>query len=220
MTELTRALIEASLPAARGTAVPEPDVPEEVLRRSWRAALAERAGSDGLWVFAYGALTWERDFARDRALPGRVRGMASRYCLRDVRERGTPGRPGLTLGLEPARAAGPGIALHLPEDGLEAALWTVWRHEMPAGYYQPRWVEVSTADGPLDAVTFVADPASPSYVGALPDAEVARVLATAVGPGGPAASYLRQVVARLREAGVPDPALEALQARVAEHGGG
>jgi len=68
--------------------------------------LTERRGS-GVWVFAYGALLWEREYDCDEEQAGTVYGMARygmarRYCLRDTCNRGTPGRPSLTLGLEPA----------------------------------------------------------------------------------------------------------------------
>lgn len=95
-----------------------------------QAVLAEREGP-GLWVFAYGALLWERPFAWDEERAGRVQGMIRRYALWDEHSRGTPEHRSLTQGLEAGAGACQGAAVHLPEHGLEDALRSVWQHEVP-----------------------------------------------------------------------------------------
>ena len=141
--------------------------------------------------------------------------MARRYCLRDTSNRGTPGRPSLTLGLEPADGACAGVAVHLAERGLKQTFQVVWTHEMSGGLYDARWVQVATAEGVLDAVTFVADPLHPQFAGQVPEEEVAAILASTAGPGGPAADYLRRTADAMRERGAPDPYLDRLAAAVA-----
>jgi cation transport protein ChaC len=178
-----------------------------------RAALAVRPPG-GLWIFAYGSLVWDRgSVPHDRALVGRLPGFARRYCLQDEHDRGTPGAPSLTLGVEPApgQSCG-GVLFRLPEAGEEEALWKVWRHEMPSGFYFAQWADVAGPDGKADrrALTFVADPGHPLYAGRLPEAEVADALARGVGPQGTAAAYLLNTAEALRREGVPDPLLERL----------
>ena len=213
--ELTAALIEARTPARVLPDRPAPAVPDDVLRRGADAVLAERRGS-GLWVFAYGALIWDDCCGYDERRLGTLHGMARRYCLRDTGNRGTPGRPSLTLGLEPADGACAGVVVHLAERGLERNLWAVWEHEMASGLYDARWMQVATAGGAVDALTFVADPLSPLFAGQVPEDETADILAGTAGPGGPAADYLRRTADAMRDWGAPDPYLDRLAAAVAE----
>ena len=120
----------------------------------------------------------------------------------------------LTLGLVPSDEPCDGGAMHLPENELDRTFWAVWQQEMVAGAYHARWVQVGTEHGTLDAVTFVADPDHPLYVGILSDEEVARTLAATSGSGGTAASYLAKTVGALQGLGLHDAHLEGLQARV------
>ena len=212
--ELTAALIEARTPARVMADRPPSPVPDEVLRRGADAILAERRGS-GLWVFAYGALIWDHVYECDEERLGTLQGMVRRYCLHDASNRGTPGRPSLTLGLEPADGACAGVAVHLAERGLQRNFWAVWKHEMAGGLYDARWVQVATAGGMVDAVTFVADPLHPLFAGQLPEEEVVATLAATAGPGGPAADYLRRTADAMRKRGAPDPYLDRLAAAVA-----
>jgi len=212
---LTEALVRAKSPSRRVVATSASEVPKAVLEQQQRAVLAERQGS-GLWVFAYGALLWERKFACDEERVGRLQGMVRRYCLWDDRDRGTPDKRSLTLGLEPGAGRCGGAALHLPERCLDEALRVVWQHEMAGGLYEARWVDVDTAAGIVGAITFVADPLHPCYAGALPAERVAGILAATAGPNGPAASYLLSTAEWLRARGEPDPELDQLCALVAE----
>ncbi len=213
--ELTAALIEARTPARVLPDRPAPSVPDDVLRRGADAVLAERRAS-GLWVFAYGALIWDDCYDCNERRLGTLHGMARRYCLRDTGNRGTPGRPSLTLGLEPADGACAGVVVHLAERGLERNLWAIWEHEMSGGLYDARWMQVATAEGAVDALTFVADPLNPLFAGQVPEDEAAAILASTAGPGGPAADYLRRTANAMREWGAPDPYLDRLAAAVAD----
>ncbi len=224
MTILTRALIEARLPLTVAAGAQPATVPEAELRRGMGRVLDERRTTDGIWVFAYGALIWTGD-ANDAARPGTVDGLVRRYCIWDNRNRGTVEQPALTLGLAETRSvcgwdrrpgACGGVAYHLAEDTVQDTLWTVWKQEMSGGYYTAEWVDVATEAGPVAAVTFVADPRHPLYAGAVPESEIVDLLAAGVGPGGTAASYLLQTADALRGWGIPDPDLEQLEAAVAQ----
>lgn len=211
MTQPARALHASRLPAPPG--VPVPGLPDDDLRRGFEATLSEREPGAGVWVFAYGALLWERDFACDEERVAELPGLAVRYCLWDERNRGTPEHRSFTLGLCPGEGCA-GAALHLAEGGVEDNLWKIWRHEMPPGYYRARWVWVGTEAGPVRALTFVADPDHPLYAGDVPEAEVAAVLASTSGEGGTAAEYLLNTAGALRERGAPNPYLERLHESV------
>lgn len=212
MTQPARALASPRSPAPPG--VPVPRLSDADLRRGFDAVLSEREPGAGLWMFAYGALLWERDFAWDEERVAGLPGLDVRYCLWDERNRGTPERRSFTLGLRPGGGCA-GAALHLAESGVEENAWKVWRHEMPPGYYRARWVPVETEAGPVRALTFEADPDHPLHAGDVPEAELAAVLASTSGEGGTAAEYLINTVEALRERGVPNPYLERLHEAVA-----
>ena len=187
---------------------------EEDLRRMMAAVLAQRDAPDGIWVFAYGALIWEGGFARDADPVGSVDGLVRRYCIWDERNRGTPERRALTLGLEREPGLCDGVAFHIPERDLHEAFWTVWKQEMAGGYYTAEWVPVTVSGHIHTAVTFVADPRHALYAGTLPDHEVAAVLTAGEGEGGTATEYLNNTAEALRDRGVPDRYLDQLAASV------
>ena len=174
-----------------------------------------RPDGDGVWVFAYGALMWDDSFEADAARPATLAGFERSYCIWDEANRGTPDRRSLTLGLTPGLGGCPGRAMHLAEGSLEEQFWKVWQHEMSGGYYDARWVPVETKEGPLEALTFVADPLHPLFAGPMPEQDVADVLATTSGSGGTSREYLDRTAAALTAAGVPDPALDRLVLAVA-----
>ena len=211
MKPLTPASVEASLPPAAWPDQPPPDVPEAELRRGMRRVLDNRPERGGIWVFAYGSLIWEGGFEHDDDPVGTVEGLIRRYCIWDMRNRGTPARPALTLGLQRGPGVCAGVAFHLPEHGLEESLWTVWKQEMAGGYYTAEQVDVLTRRGSVAATTFVADPQPPLYAGSPGEALVAGNLAASAGAGGTAADYLAQTAAALRGRGASDPYLQRLE---------
>ncbi len=76
---------------------------------------------------------------------------------------------------------------------------------------------MSTAAGPLSALTFYAAPSLLShYEPGRPLAEVAHALARACGHWGSGAEYLRSTVAHLMELGIHDENLWVLQEMVAD----
>jgi cation transport protein ChaC len=80
----------------------------------------------------------------------------------------------------------------------------------------PRWITVQTTEGPVHALAFVVNRASPIYTGRLAPEEVAAVLARACGHWGTGAEYLLNTVIHLEAKGIHDTALWRLQRLVAE----
>ncbi|MCL8384059.1 gamma-glutamylcyclotransferase [Xanthobacter aminoxidans] len=212
MHSLTRELIEAGgIDALVARDAPDLAVLTEAERAaSLNVTLAARPEGPA-WLFAYGSLIWNPTVRVEECRVGRIDGWHRAFCLETVVGRGSPAYPGLTLALD-AGGDCTGVALRLPEEGLEHELSLLWRREMLAGAYVPRWLEVSDpAGGHIGcAIAFTMDRTNPHYAGGLSEAEVVDRLANAQGAIGSAADYLFATCEGLAGHGVRDPALDAL----------
>ncbi len=178
---------------------------------SLAATLAARpAGADAVWLFAYGSLIWNPALHFEERRVSRIHGWHRAFCLSTIAGRGTPEAPGLVLGLDRGGAC-TGAAFRIAEPVLQGELTLLWRREMLAGSYTPRWVTVRGADGvPFGhAITFTIRRNGEHYA-RLERAELVRRLATAAGPLGSSAEYLFRTRDGLRQLGIADRPVEAL----------
>jgi cation transport protein ChaC len=198
---------------------PFPDPPLPSLRlwsdaekaASRRALLAAGPAADGaVWVFGYGSLIWDPRFAVVEQRKAVLAGHERRFAFWTMRSRGTPEAPGLGLALEPKLGRCEALAYRLDPATRDADLEALWHREMAAGVYAPVWRDVETADGPVSALCFLANPAHPSYAGDLPLERMVAVMARAHGPGGPCRDYLALLVDALARHDLFDPAMAAL----------
>lgn len=167
-----------------------------------------------IWVFAYGSLMWEPEFSAGAAAPALLHGYHRCFCLYSYDYRGTPARPGLTLGLDRGGACR-GLALRVPPESIPAALDRLWAREMTAPpVYDLRLLPVRTANGALKAYAFTVRRDHPDYVGRLPLEETARIIAGAVGRRGACRDYLAGTVRHLEKLGFADARLRRLAERV------
>lgn len=160
------------------------------------------------WVFAYGSLMWNPGFRHHEARTALLRGFHRRFCVYSLRYRGTPERPGLVLGLAPGGSCR-GMTFRVPGEEGESVLEYLWEREMVTGVYQPRWISVRTAAGPVDALTFVADPSHQQYC-QLDPVDTAALIKQGIGQRGPCRDYLVNTDQHLREMGIRDRMLERL----------
>jgi cation transport protein ChaC len=176
------------------------------------ALLADRPEhGSGVWVFAYGSLIWNPAMHIAGRQLARALGWHRSFCLATKGGRGTPETPGMLLGLQPGGHC-VGAVLRIAEADIPGELEILWRREMVADGYIPRWVEVETPEGAAlgHAIAFTINPEGPSFCPPLPENELVRRIATARGPLGTAADYLFNTRNGLRELGITDPMLEAL----------
>lgn len=170
---------------------------------------------EGAWVFAYGSLIWnpainyvERRFAR-------LHGWHRSFCLSTTAGRGSADLPGLVLGLDRGGACA-GAAFRLDEAKLHTELTLLWKREMIAGSYAPRWVLVRDKTGvPFGhAIAFTIRRDAVQYAGCLSRDELLDRLARARGALGSSADYLFQTRDGLRSLGIVDRRIESLAADV------
>lgn len=193
-----------------------PITDDEVAARVAGFLAQDPAPGGPLRLFAYGSLLWKAEVAHVDEVPGLVHGWHRSFCMRLPRFRGTEEFPGLMMALDRGGACR-GVLMTL-EPGYKAAqLDKLFRRELPyvPASNAPRWLRVMTARGPVPALGFVMDRASPLYTGRQTVEAVADVLSRACGHGGTGAEYLMNTVEQLERRGIHDSLLWRLQRMVA-----
>lgn len=178
-----------------------------------QAMLARAPRPREVWVFAFGSLIWNPTFHFTERRTARIHGFHRQFCLWARAGRGSPERPGLMLSLESGGSC-TGVAYRLPRRAEATELDVIWRREMFTMAYRPVWTLARTPKGPVHAVAFSANRSHERYAPGLEDKAIARFLATGAGPMGRCCDYLFETVAHLRQLGIRDRRLEALEAKV------
>ncbi len=173
-----------------------------------RAALAGRLHAD-IWVFAYGSLMWDPAFVFAEVRRGRIAGYARRFCLSEDYARGKPGAPGLMAGLDHGPGC-EGLAFRIAADIADRETEILWRREGIGPAYRPVFAPVTTAQGVVEALAFVADHASPLIFPDLTRADQVRLIATGVGVLGSSRDYLENIAAQFAVLGIEDAGVSDL----------
>jgi cation transport protein ChaC len=189
-------------------------MPDEEVAASLAATLATHPAGQPVWVFGYGSLIWNplMEYAEKRW--ARVRGWHRGFYIWSRVNRGTPERPGLVLALDKGGSCH-GVAYRLHDERLAEELAILWRREMVAGTYMPRWLNADIGDRTVRAIAFVVNRRKPGYAGRLHDERIVSIALQAHGAYGSCADYLMQTAVSLEQQGLPDRRLSRL-ARLVE----
>ena len=167
-------------------------------------------GGQDLWIFAYGSLMWRPEFHPEEVRRARVFGFHRALCIYSHHYRGTPDRPGLVLGLDRGGSC-IGLCFRIAAEVAAATLDAIRARELVTGVYEEITAPVRLDDGRRHrAITYVAKRTHPQYAGALPPAEVVRLVGQGVGTAGTDMDYVRNTDAHLRRLGIVDPVLSRL----------
>jgi len=192
---------------------------EEERAANLRAILDARPDhGSGVWVFAYGSLIWNPAIHIAESKLARGLGWSREFCLATKGGRGTAELPGMMLGLvEGGHCVG--AVLRVEEKHVEHELSLLWRREMVADGYIPRWIAVEELDGtPLGhAIGFTINPAGPSFSPPMPEPDLVARIAMARGELGTSAEYLFRTRDGLRAMGIEDEMLERVGEAVAAY---
>lgn len=166
-------------------------------------------------VFAYGSLIWNPGFAVARTRRATAIGWHRDFSLTLDHFRGTPERPGLMLALSSGGSCD-GLVLDIAPGSEGESLRAILRRELVAHELAANacWIEVMTAQGREQALTFYADPVG-APVARLTVAEQAQRLAHAAGAAGSGAEYLLRTARGLAAHGIHDDYIWTLQRLVA-----
>ncbi|AKJ69068.1 hypothetical protein PATSB16_32930 [Pandoraea thiooxydans] len=186
---------------------------QEEMAASLDGALRHWDGKADIWLFAYGSLIWNPGVPVVETRRAKVFGYHRGLYLWSRINRGTPEQPGLVLALDRGGSCN-GMAMRLGADQARAHLATLWHREMAMGSYNPAWLRCTLADGhDTRALAFVMRRDVKTYAGRLNDDLIRHVFSRAQGRYGTTHDYVARTVQALREADMPDQALEAILRR-------
>ena len=186
--------------------------PTELLA-SLRAALEPWKPGEPFWIFAYGSLMWNPEFAWDARHVATIRGYHRSFGIWSRINRGTPERPGLVLTLECGGSCR-GLVYRIPADLVQEQMNLIWKREMNYGSYRPKWLNCSVGDETFRALAFTVNRQCSGYAGQIPMEAVVETIASASGRYGPAYEYLFSTIDALREHGIRDSRVEQLASLV------
>ena len=169
-----------------------------------------------IWVFAYGSLLWNPVIEISAEKMGRVYGYHRRFCLQTEVGRGSPGDPGLVLGLDNGGSC-TGMALKVGSDQPLHELDLLWRREMMNSSYEPRMVRFFGENGLLSVIAFVMNRQHPSYVRDYDRDTKARMIASATGFAGPCRDYLVETHHALEALNITDHYIKDLYQAVLKY---
>lgn len=161
------------------------------------------------WIFAYGSLMWNPEFAWDARHVATIRGYHRSFRIWSRINRGTPENPGLVLTLECGGSCR-GLIYRIDADRVQEEMARIWKREMTFGSYRPRWLNCSVGDKTFRALAFTVNRECAGYAGAIPEDVVVDAIASARGRYGPAHDYLFKTIETLRTHGIRDARVEHL----------
>jgi glutathione-specific gamma-glutamylcyclotransferase len=187
---------------------------DEVIEASRLAVLGDHKAGRDLWIYSYGSLMWDPGFHFTEVRLADVEGYQRRFTLKINLGRGSQDYPALMLSLEPQEGCCRGLAFRIAASSVHTETAILWRREMLRGGYAPAVVPMLTPQGPIEALAFVSNPSHPSYVGELPLAETAAMIASGKGILGTNREYLVQLATQLDALGIEDPYVAQLHAEI------
>ena len=171
-------------------------------------ALAGRLDRD-LWIFAYGSLMWDPALHIVEIRPAMLGGFHRRFCLKIEIGRGSKDKPALMAALDEGGECR-GLALLIPAHAVDRETEILWMREMIGEAYIPVFQTVETPQGPVEALAFVMDRASPRFadIGA---EETARIIADGSGLLGTNQEYFDNLATHVEALGIKDAVFEDIR---------
>ena len=174
-----------------------------------RAALDPWKPGTPFWIFAYGSLMWNPEFAWDARHVATGRGNHRSFRIWSRINRGTPEKPGLVLTLECGGSCR-GLIYRIPADRVQEEMQRIWKREMTFGSYRPKWLTCTVGEQSIRALVFTVNRQCSGYAGRIPEQVMVEAIASARGRYGPAHDYLFKTIEALHQHGIRDERVEHL----------
>ena len=189
---------------------------DHAAREANRQTVLKGRMDQDLWVFAYGSLIWDPAVEVAEYRYGALAGWRRSFCMQLESGRGTHNRPGLMAALDSGGSC-EGVVFRIPGALVAEETTFMWRREMFSGTYCPVFLEVSTPQGPVEALVFVIERNNRRYCPDVSEDDAARMIATAEGNLGPNFDYLDQLVRHLEDLGIKDDDMSKLHHAAASY---
>lgn len=163
-----------------------------------------------MWVFGYGSLMWNPGFPVVSRVVARLTGYHRALCIHSTHYRGTLVRPGLVFGLDWGGVCD-GVAFEVAPEHKDRVLVELRRRELIYGVYREARVEITLVTPErsiVEAVTYIAERAHPSFAGELCAARQAGIVRSARGVAGTNLAYVFNTLSHIRELGLRDRQIE------------
>lgn len=165
---------------------------------------------DEVWLFGYGSLIYLVDFPYLESRPASITGWSRRFWQGSHDHRGTEANPGrvVTLIEQPNAICG-GMAFRV-----NAAVFAQLDEREKNGYLRVA-TEMNFDDGSTaTGLTYLATADNKAYLGEASEQEIARQICGASGPSGDNCDYLLELAVALRELGLEDEHVFAIEAHI------
>lgn len=170
-------------------------------------------GRGDVWFFAYGSLLWKTGFDVSVKRRARLYGWHRSFCVSSKTYRGTPERPGLSLGLDLGGSCN-GYAFKIMAANRAGVFSKLTEREMPEEIYSCRQVKLYTLEGELTAITLTVNRDHYLYCSNMTVDEIAKRIASCHGKMGSNRDYLENTARYLEDCGICDHLLNTLLDRV------
>ncbi|HSN71004.1 MAG TPA: gamma-glutamylcyclotransferase [Steroidobacteraceae bacterium] len=159
------------------------------------------------WVFGYGSLIWRQDFPYREARPAWIEGWSRRFWQGSHDHRGVPEQPGRVVTLIEA----PGERCHGRAFLVDPDTFAHLDHREKNGYERCA-VEIYFDNGSSGGVVYVAPVGNVAFLGDAPVEVIAAQVRRASGPSGRNRDYVIELAGALREHGIHDAHVFAIEA--------
>jgi glutathione-specific gamma-glutamylcyclotransferase len=168
------------------------------------------------FVFAYGSLMWRPEIPHTVAFRARLDGYHRSLCHYSNHYRGTDEKPGLVFGLDLGGAC-EGLAYEIAASDWPEAYAILHAREMSRHTYEEIWCPVNVAEKneTVQALAYVMNRNHTLYAGALPLADIVRLVRQGEGIMGRCIDYVQSTDAKLKELGIIDPYVAEIAASLA-----
>jgi cation transport protein ChaC len=172
--------------------------------------------SEDLWVFGYGSLMWRPGFDFLEKVEARLLGAHRALCVYSFVHRGTPGRPGLVLGLDRGGMCR-GLAFRVAARKRAKTIAYLREREQVTMIYRESMRRVWLQGEPerqVAALCYMVDRSHPQYAGRLTLEQQLHHVRQGHGQSGANRDYVTATVAALEALGYREGDLHLLAARL------
>ena len=164
-------------------------------------------GHAEVWLFGYGSLIFKADFPFLARRPASIAGWTRRFWQGSHDHRGTLDAPGRVATLVPE----PGAVCHGMAYLVTPEEFAHLDHREKNGYLRLATSMTFDDGSATDGLVYIATGDNAAFLGAAPEAEIARQIDAARGPSGPNRDYLFALAQALRDMGRDDAHVQVIE---------